>query len=78
MSVKLKKGDSVFLSKKGAKGFFYPTKTQETLKFDVEATTLAWVGGSDKRAVLIPRCSLGLSLSDISMIPVWICPLKGY
>ena len=72
MSVKLRKGDTVFFSEKGAKGFFYPTASKETIKFDVDATRLMWVGGGKKKAVLIPKCALGPPITTADVIPVWI------
>jgi hypothetical protein len=68
----LKKGEIVYLSTPGHKGFFYPSVESETLLEDVQAKTLAWVGDSLKTAVLIPKSSIFGTGSNKIQTPVWV------
>ena len=68
----LKKGEIVYLSESGSKGFYYPSRESETLLEDVEAQTLSWIGDSEKVAVLIPHSSIfGLGKSH-TKTAVWV------
>jgi hypothetical protein len=49
----IKQGTSIFRSEKGHKGFLYPSSDALILSSDTEARVLAWVGSSDKVAILI-------------------------
>jgi hypothetical protein len=53
--MKLKRGNKIFLSERGHKGFFYPTTIPLSLWSDIEAKVLSWAGGGDKIAVIIPK-----------------------
>jgi len=68
----LKKGEVVYLSEPGRNGFYYPSTESETLLEDVQAETLAWVGGSLKKAVLVPKSSIFGTGSNKVKSPVWI------
>ena len=72
MSVLLKKGETVFLSESGNRGFYYPSSKSDTLLIDVTATTLAWAGSNDKKAVLIPINAIRATSNNANVIPVWI------
>jgi len=76
--IKLKKGDSVFLSEVGNNGFFYPTKDVETLIEDVDAHSPAWVGCSGMKPVLIPRKSIRALDKTSKLVPVWVSKNKGW
>jgi hypothetical protein len=68
----LKKGEVVYLSVPGRNGFYYPSTESETLLEDVQAETLAWVGGNLKTAVLIPKSSIFGTGSNKIQAPVWV------
>ena len=70
--IDLKKGDKVFLSKRGHNGFFYPTGENMTLTSDVIGLPVYWVGGREKRAILIPASSISLHDKSGLRVPVWI------
>tara|TARA_Y100001963_G_scaffold124151_1_gene174716 strand:+ start:1290 stop:1520 length:231 start_codon:yes stop_codon:yes gene_type:complete len=72
MSILLKKGETVFLSESGNRGFYYPTDKCDTLLTDVNAKTLAWSGSQDKKAVLIPISSIRATYKSEGFVPVWI------
>jgi|TARA_Y100000034_G_C6765839_1_gene341387 hypothetical protein len=74
----LKKGDTVFLSQLGSKGFYYPTQERETLISDVDAQPLHWIGCNEKRAVLIPANSIYALSSSERKTAVWIERDKSY
>jgi hypothetical protein len=68
----LRKGQRVFLSKIGNRNFYYPTERYELIIKDVECKSLAWAGGGNKKAFLVPADSI--NKCDLSgKIPVWIC-----
>jgi hypothetical protein len=68
----LRKGERVFLSQLGAKGFYYPSDDFETLLTDVSADPLHWCGGGDKHAVLIPETAVHALASSNKKLAVWI------
>ena len=72
MTQKLKKGDRVWLSQLGYKGFIYPDAESETLLRDVTAESLTWIGGGEKSAVSIPENAIRATGSLDKKIPVWI------
>ena len=68
----LKKGEIVYLSETGHKGFFYPSAESETLLEDVDAQWLGWIGDSEKIAVLIPNSSIfGVGRAE-AKTAVWV------
>lgn len=72
MRVKIKKGQKVYLSKKGHKGFFYPEETHVSVLYDVNAESVSWVGSSTKRPCTVPENSLKVSGSPEKDIVVWV------
>jgi|TARA_Y100000310_G_scaffold491_4_gene720 hypothetical protein len=70
--IELKKGDRVFLSKRGHNGFFYPTDENMKLISDVTGFPVYWVGGREKSAILIPASSINLHDKSGLRVPVWI------
>jgi len=75
--IKLKKGDTVYLSQIGNNGFFYPTENTETLVEDVDADTPAWLGGgNDMQPALIPMRSIRVLDETSRKIPVWVSKKK--
>jgi len=68
----LRKGERVFLSQLGAKGFYYPSGDSETLLTDVSADPLYWLGGGDKHAVLIPETAIRALAVSSKKLAVWI------
>ena len=72
MSIKISKGQKVFLSQTGHKGFEYPTKESENLLFDVEAKSYPYVGGGNLISCSVPENSI-LALGDSNKsILVWV------
>ena len=72
--MKLKRGDTIFLSERGYNGFFYPGKKGLWLVEDVDVKVLSWLGGGDKVAVSIPNNTLARDFIKTVDVrgPVWI------
>ena len=68
----LKKGEIVYLSTPGHRGFFYPSAESETLLEDVEAQKLGWIGDSEKIAVLVPNSSIFGGGNVEAKTAVWV------
>ena len=72
MSVEIKKGQKVYLSKKGHKGFFYPGRTHVSILYDVKGESVSWVGSSTKRPCSVPENALKVSGSPDREAVVWV------
>ena len=72
MSIEIKKGQKVYLSKKGHRGFFYPGETQVNILYDVKAKSVSWVGSSTKRPCAVPENSFNASGSPDRDTVVWV------
>ena len=70
--MKLKKGDRVWLSEEGHNGFFYPKHDSETLLFDTTSDPRSWIGGGDKKPVMIPENAIFATGSTDKKVLVWI------
>lgn len=68
----LKKGDKVFVSEKGHRGFLYPSKKMKIILRDVNAESLCWIGGGDLKPFLIQETGIRALANIKSMTAVWI------
>ena len=66
----IKKGTQVFLTEKGAKGFFYPTVEWTVTTEDTEGEKLSFTGGGTKLPFLIP--SEAIDKASVWNTLVWI------
>jgi|1_EtaG_2_1085319.scaffolds.fasta_scaffold48070_2 hypothetical protein len=70
---KVKKGEKVFLSIVGHRGFLYPSEKQVHVLHDSQCNKLAWVGGSQSRIpVTLPMSAVFVSGSPNTNIAVWL------
>ena len=70
----LKAGEKVYLSSLGHRGFIYPTTRCVSLVEDIDVPLLAWVGGGDKFAVMLPAGTrvMEWSLHRKMSGPAWV------
>ena len=72
MKIKIKKGQKVYLSKKGHKGFFYPGENKVRVLYDVSGESVPWVGSSSKKPCRIPENAVKTSGSPDRETVIWI------
>ena len=70
---KVKKGEKVFLSVVGHRGFLYPGEKQVHILHDADCNKLPWVGGSkSKIPISLPMSAVFISGSPTTSVAVWL------
>ena len=72
MKFQIKKGQHVYFSQRGHKGFFYPCKKRTEVLYDVSADRVPWVGSNTRKPVSVPEDAIIEFGSNAKKTVVWI------